>query len=232
LIILVHSPLLGPYTWETVARLLRADGHAVAVPDLRPALAGPPLYLPHLCDAVASSAASAGGQPVTLVAHSAAGPLLPAVAEAMGPAVENTIFLDARLPHPGISWLDSLAPGRADSLREMVTDGRIPPWDTWFPAEALASEIPQPEIRERFRAELRPTPFGLYEEVAASPAPAFDRLSHTYVRLSPAYDDAAATAERAEWRVVRRDSTHLAPLSAPDEIAAIIGHQTTASRQT
>lgn len=214
------SPLLGPYSWDAVARLLRADGHAVAVPDFRPVLAGPPPYLPRLRDA---AAAAVGGHPVTLVAHSAAGPLVPAVAEALGPAADTTIFVDARLPHPGISWLDSLGPGRADRLRAMAAEGRLPPWDTWFPTEALTDEIPDPEAREQFRAELRPTPLALYEEEAPSFTPVFDQLSHTYVRLSPAYTTAAETAERAGWRSVLLDSVHLAPVSAPAEIAGIIG---------
>lgn len=224
MILLIHSPLLGPYSWDAVARLLRAAGHDVAVPDLRPALAGPPPYLPRLHEA---AAAATGGHSASLVAHSAAGPLLPAVADLLGPAAERTILVDARLPHPGSSWLASLEAGRADRLRGMADKGQLPPWDAWFPAEALADEIPDAGVREQFRAELQPTPLALYEEQAPGRGSVFDRLAHTYVRLSPAYDEAAGTAERAGWRVLRRTAGHLVLLSTPAEIAAIIDDEIT-----
>lgn len=213
-IALVHSPLLSPYSWDAVARTLRADGHRVVVPDLRPALTGPPPYQGRLREAVVAAVE----HPTTLVAHSAAGPLVPAIVEALGPAAAATIFVDARLPHPGLSWLESLDGERAARLLEMAADGELPPWNTWFPAEALAAEIPDDEVRERFSADLRPTPFALCAEKCPSPTPVFDGLPHAYVRLTPAYDDAADTAERAGWHVVRRDSVHLAPLTRADEV--------------
>ena len=218
LITLVHSPLLSPYSWDRVASALRAEGHRVAVPDLRPALAGPPPYLPRLRDAVVAAV----DDTTTLVAHSAAGPLLPAVAETLGPAATAAIFVDARLPHPGLSWLESLPAERSARVRELAVDGFLPPWDTWFPAEVMAQEIPDPEVRERFSAELRPTPFALYEERTPSATPVFDGLPHAYLRLTPAYDGDAETAERAGWPVVRRDSVHLAPLSRADEVVAAL----------
>ena len=213
-IALVHSPLLSPYSWDPVARALRAEGHRVVVPDLRPALTGPPPYQGRLRDAAVAGAE----HPTTLVAHSAAGPLLPAIAEALGPAAAATIFVDARLPHPGLSWLESLDEERAARLSELAADGELPPWDTWFPAEALAGEIPDDEVRERFSADLRPTPLALCAEKALSPTPVFDGLPHAYVRLTPAYDGDADTAERAGWHVVRRNSVHLSPLTRADEV--------------
>ncbi|WP_418907337.1 hypothetical protein [Glutamicibacter endophyticus] len=42
--LLVHSPLVGPATWDALAADLRADGHRVTIPDLRDTLEGGPPY--------------------------------------------------------------------------------------------------------------------------------------------------------------------------------------------
>ncbi|GAA1798322.1 hypothetical protein GCM10009682_19880 [Luedemannella flava] len=75
-------------------------------------------------------------------------------------------------------------PPRRRRPRPPAHSVRSPALDTWFPAETLTHEIPHPEVREPFRAELRPTPLDLYEEEAPLSAPTCDRLGHTYVRLT------------------------------------------------
>lgn len=35
-VVLVHTPLVGPFSWSTVAAALRRRGYDVLVPDLRP----------------------------------------------------------------------------------------------------------------------------------------------------------------------------------------------------
>jgi hypothetical protein len=222
--LLVHSPLLGPYSWAPVADLLRAEGHRVATPDLRSALTGPPPYYPRLCDAAVAAAGIPAGDQLTLVGHSAAGPILPAITEAIGAAVADVVFMDARLPYPGSSWLSSITEERAAQLNAMATDGVLPPWDTWFPAEMIVLEVPDPDVRERFTADIRPMPFALCAETAPSSTPVFDGIPCSYVQLSKAYDADAEAAKRAGWHVVRADSVHLAPLSHPDEVVAAL-HQ-------
>lgn len=37
-LLLVHAPLLGPFSWHPCAYVLAAMGYPVAVPDLRPAI--------------------------------------------------------------------------------------------------------------------------------------------------------------------------------------------------
>ena len=54
---------------------------------------------------------------MTLVGHSRAGALLPAIAARLGPAVRKIVYVDARLPHPGRTWLSTLSPEQADRMR-------------------------------------------------------------------------------------------------------------------
>ncbi|GIG92231.1 hypothetical protein [Plantactinospora endophytica] len=220
-LVFVHSPLLGPAGWTPTAALLGGAGYAVVVPDLRPALIRRPPYYTGLRDVVLSAAGDHPDRPVVLLGHSAAGPLLPAVAEVLGARVAAVVFVDARLPHPGRSWLDSLDEHRADRLRGLATDGLLPPWDTWFPAGALDRELPSGPPGRRFRAELVATPLGLLTEPAPT-ATVPDHAAQVYLRLSAAYDDDATTADRLGWQVLRTDSVHLAPVTRPAELAALL----------
>lgn len=44
LIVLVHSPLAGPFTWSLVAKFLQANGFDMLVPVLTDSGATPPFY--------------------------------------------------------------------------------------------------------------------------------------------------------------------------------------------
>ena len=52
---LVHSPLVGPGTWEALAATARDRGHEVAVPDLRPAFSKAPPFAARAVELVADS---------------------------------------------------------------------------------------------------------------------------------------------------------------------------------
>src|SRR5262245_31375665 len=99
-VVLLHSPLVGPLTWDGVATELRAAGYPTTVPDLRGA---------YDAGAIAGAVARrlpAKADDIVLIGHSRAGPLLPAIASTLG-RVQSLIYVDARLPHPGVSWVDT-----------------------------------------------------------------------------------------------------------------------------
>jgi len=95
---LVHSPLVAGASLELVAADLAGRGHEVAVPGLcGTVVAGPPS-----CSRQAEVIArSASGQPVILIGHSGAGPLLAAAGGLVGKGVRGYLFVDAGLPVPG-----------------------------------------------------------------------------------------------------------------------------------
>ncbi|WP_162181694.1 alpha/beta fold hydrolase, partial [Glycomyces tenuis] len=116
LIVLVHSPLTGPSAWEPVADSLQRRGASVAVPTLEGAFEAGPPYHPAVAAAVGRRLAEVGGgRAVTLVAHSGAGALLPAIAAAV-PRVGGAVFVDALLPHPGATWFDTVPPPMRERL--------------------------------------------------------------------------------------------------------------------
>jgi pimeloyl-ACP methyl ester carboxylesterase len=106
-LLLVHSPLVGCGTWEPVAKDLAGDGYVVTVPDLAGTVTAGPPY--HPCQALVI-ADSAGGQPAVLIGHSGAGPLLATAGMMLGEGVRGYIFVDAGLPTPGRSWMETVPP--------------------------------------------------------------------------------------------------------------------------
>src|ERR687888_49387 len=99
--VLVHSPAVGPRTWQPVARRLTEQGWQAAVPSLlHVGEAGPPFW-PRVVDAVRAGLDAAGpNQPIVLVAHSNAGLFLPVITAALPGQVRGCIFVDAALPPP------------------------------------------------------------------------------------------------------------------------------------
>ncbi len=218
-LVLVHSPLVGPDTWEPVAAVLARHGRDVRVADLTAAGTGGPPYASRQADAIARAASS---QPAVLVGHSRAGPLLAPAGSALG-RVAGYLFVDARLPEPGRSWLSTVSAERAAELRQMAgTDGRLPPWFSWWgDDEALAELLPDPLARRRFCAGCPRLPLTMLEEVmpAASLLP---QASAAYLRLSAAYDGEADRARLLGWPVGEMDSHHLALVTDPERVASLL----------
>lgn len=215
-LVLVHSPLVGCGSWKPVARQLAADGYAVAVPDLAGAVVAGPPYYPRLARVIASSAA---GRDVILIGHSRAGPLLAAAGTMLGTRVRGYVFVDARLPAPGRSWIQTVEPGLAARLREMADpQGRLPPWPQWRGEEELAALVPDPAVRQQFAAGCPRLPLSMLEEVQP-PAPGWLDGRCGYLQLSAAYQDEADRARELGWPVRRRLSHHLALLTEPGQVA-------------
>ncbi|MFF2148451.1 alpha/beta fold hydrolase [Kitasatospora sp. NPDC058190] len=218
-LVLIHSPLVGALTWQPVARALRARGHATIVPSLAKAFGDAGPHYPRLAAAVAKEIdRHQDGGPIVLVAHSGAGALMPAVASATTAEVVGTIFADALLPHPGRNWFDTVPQDLREHLRGLTRDGRLPPWNEWFPAGTIEQLLPDPQMRGRFCDELPRLPLTYFEEPAPdhpSPAP----FGSAYLQLSDGYQDEALQAEREGWRITRRSAHHLAMLTEPEDIS-------------
>jgi hypothetical protein len=215
-LLLVHSPLVGSGTWEPVADELAGAGYAVAVPDLAAAVAAGPPYHLRQARVIAGSAA---GRPVILIGHSRAGPLLATAGTMLGETVLGYVFVDARLPSPGRSWMQTVQPGLAARLREMADPrGWLPAWPQWWGEEELAALLPDPAARQHFAAGCPRLPMAMVEEVQP-PAPGWPTAPSGYLQLSEAYEGDAARARELGWPVRRHLSHHLALLTEPGQVA-------------
>ncbi|HEX2039561.1 MAG TPA: hypothetical protein VHF47_07495 [Acidimicrobiales bacterium] len=220
--VLVHSPLVGPATWEPVARVLRGRGRTAVVPSLLDASrTGPPFVGPQ-AEAVADAVAAAGADRVLLVGHSGAGPLLPSIGVAVrrrGATPVGYLFADAGLPHPGRSRLASVHPSLRGRLAELARhDGMLPPWCDWFDPAAVDALLPEPALRDRVLDELQPVPVALLEEPMPD-VPAWPDAPCGYLRFSAAYAGDEAEAAGRGWPVAVLEGGHLLPVVAPGSVA-------------
>lgn len=215
--ILLHSPLTGPAAWGPVAAELAARGIEATRPVIPPMVALAAPFYESAARAVAAQVLSQGG-PFVLAVHSAAGGLAPSVVAAAKGQVRGVLYVDAVPPYPGRCWFETAGDGLVASLKAKAAEGMIPAWDQWFPAGALESLLPEGPLRERFIAELAPTPLAWFEETA----PQMDLPSDVgwgFLRLSKAYEREASEARRLGWPTLRRDLHHLAMGTHPVEVA-------------
>lgn len=209
-LILLGSPLLAPGSWGSLPDALEAADPSVDVLDV-PVVAddAPPYAQRYITSVVLALRAARPKLPVVLVAHSAAGPLLPGLGRALrdaGYRVGGYLFVDARLPGTGrvsrLQLLEREDAGLAASRQEFLdAGGRFPDW-----------ELPGVQTRPRERAFFEePLPMG--EDWPDAPC--------AYLRTSAAYAGAARQARARGWPLIETDADHhLAWLADPAGVAA------------
>ena len=216
---LLHSPLVGASCWRAVMADFAERGIWAAAPKLPAWDAVEAPYYPAMAASVAAQTTLM--HPVVLVVHSGAGSLAASVVAAAEGGVSQVIFVDAILPHPGHTWLETASTVLGDSLRAKAADGQVPGWDQWFPRGALAATLPEGEVRETFTRELTPTPLAYLEE-AAPELDLPDDIGWAYLRLSKAYEDEAKVARTQGIPTLRLDRHHLAMMTHAEEVASAL----------
>jgi alpha/beta hydrolase family protein len=211
-LVLLHSPLTTAATWGALPERLRASGMDVAVPEItdddRAPYAGR-----YIARAALDIAAYGPAQPLVLLAHSGAGPLLPALGMAQRAAhrrVGGYVFCDAGLPVPGettrLEQLRVELPAAADRLEQLLDGGgRFPD----YPPPAGLEKALRPRGRDFFTDRLPPP-----QDWPDAPC--------GYLRTSPAYDRAAGQARHRGWPVIERESGHFAAYTAAEDTAAAV----------
>jgi pimeloyl-ACP methyl ester carboxylesterase len=216
---LIHSPLVGPTTWQPVAAELRRLGEHALVPEIRDA---EPSDQPHWQQEVELAAAvidrAAGDEPVILVGHSGAGTLLPVIGKQIRRPVAGYLYVDAGLPLEGASRLAEMtvsSPDFANALRAQLERGQLAPiWDD----DALRPFIPDDALRHQVIAELQPRPLSFYEEPIPSPD-GWTTARSGYLLFSLTYASAAARAEELGWPCRSLSGGHFHMLVDPAAVA-------------
>jgi pimeloyl-ACP methyl ester carboxylesterase len=236
--VLVHGGGFGGACWERLAPLL---GEPPVVVDL-PGRGGRPADLASVgigdfVDAVAGEIIGRDLTDVTLVGHSLAGVTLPGVAGRVGDRLRRVVFVSCVVPAHGqrvVDVLDTLSPavqavieagGAADAGAEAPRAGILPrPL-----AEAMFCNDMDDEQRAYTLSLLVPEALGvIHEPVDLSglrvPVP------RTYVRLLQDASIVPAVQDRMIERlgqaggvgVVDLDAGHMAMISRPSELAAVL----------
>jgi len=198
--VLIHSPLVGGLTWALVANKMRERGLQVVVPLLKDSPdSNEPYWKQHTESAVQALAGIPKEQPVILVGHSGAGPLLPAIRESLPNPIHAYIFVDAGIASDGASRLDLMKSEDlewAKDLQEELEHGEHFP--NWI-SDDLRTIIPDVKLRDQLVAEIRPRRLDFFSE----PIPVFNGWPDApciYIKFSDAYQKYAAYAMNSGWQ--------------------------------
>lgn len=220
--ILIHSPLVGPSTWQLVAKELQAHGHDVFVPTLTD---DPQSSLP-FCQQHAAALAQDLAHlppdcPLILVAHSGAGPILPLLRSALPQPIAAYIFVDAGIPRHNASRLDLIRlqeqPWVDQFHQKLLDGGRFPTWQT----TDLQEIIPDESLRQKTVEEINPRSLPFFAE----PIPVFPNWPDApciYIKFSAGYTWDFQHALKAQWAVDEVDAGHFHMLVDPQMVAALL----------
>ncbi len=212
--VLLHSPLVGPLTWERVAQEMQQRGLQIRAPAL---IDQPGSPLPYWEQHIRSAAWLEGipaEQKVVWVAHSGAGPLLPAFRQQSKHAASGYVFVDAGIPRSGASRLELMrlqdAAWAGEFQRSLRRGERFPTWSE----EDLREVIPDEGLRRRMVAEIHPRALDFFTEAL----PVFSGWPDApcaYVKFSPAYNWDYEQAQQAGWAVCELEGGHFHMLVDP-----------------
>jgi hypothetical protein len=220
--VLIHSPLVGPLTWKLVADQMRQRSMEVVVPTL---VDTPDSKEPYWKQHVESVAQALGQIPkdasVTLVAHSGAGPLLPAIGAALSNPVNAYVFVDAGLPRDGATRLGLMKSEDSDWAKQfqdtLEAGGKFPNWSD----DDLREVIPDKSLRAQLVAEIQPRALDFFSE----PIPVFEGWPDApcvYILFSAPYNRAEFEARQAGWQTYRLEAGHFHMLVDAKAVTGLI----------
>ena len=219
--VLIHSPLVGTFTWKMVAEQMRQRGLDVLVPELKDS---PDLKEPYWKQHAESFSQTLAEIPqdtsLVLVAHSGAGPLLPVLRQSIPNAVHSFVFVDAGIPHNAtrLEMMKSEDSNWAEEFQAYLEGGgRFPNWTS----EDLAEILPDETIREQLVANLRPRALDFFSELI----PVFKGWPDApcaYVLFSPPYKRAEVEARQMGWKTYELEAGHFHMLVDALAVTAII----------
>lgn len=219
LIVLIPSPLLGPYSWSLVHHELAQRGwDALVSVDLHDPVGRQPCWRRTVGGVEATLRDSEEERSVVLVAHSGAGPLLPAIGAIVQQPIAAYLFVDAGLPSGGTSRLEAIATEDATSAAELgaALDAgrRFPAWTD----KDLGQLVPEPDRRQALLDELRPRGRDYWTEELPDVS-GWPDAPCGYLTFSPPYLSAAEHARRAGWPVRHLPAGHFHQLVDPSAVA-------------
>jgi hypothetical protein len=227
--VLIHSPLVGGLTWTLVAEQMRQGGLDVFVPILNDSTASSePFWKQHANSVSHALGGIPQNSPVTLVAHSGAGPLLPAIRQCIANPIGAYAFVDAGIPRNGATRLDLMKsedPEWAKRFEESLQRGeRFPNWNS----DDLREIVPDEKLRERLVAEIHPRGLDFFTE----PIPVFHGwpdAACVYIQFSAPYESPAAQAREAGWATCELRAGHfhmlVDALAVTDIILKVVSSQ-------
>lgn len=234
-IVLVHGSWHGPWCWEKLVPLLRAEGHNVTAVDLQ---AGRPVEQSNLAAYVkrVTDALDAQSAPAILVAHSSGGIHASQAAEERADKIRTLVFLSGFVLANGESGRDAFKPGSDPGTKlpplfrpDFRPGTKIPTQirlDVANPAavkDALYGDCSDADVRAAI-ARLVPEPAAPGGQPVRLTSERFGRVDKAYIFCTR--DNAISPVKQrefaAKWpmrRTATLESSHSPMLSMPARLA-------------
>lgn len=220
--VLIHSPLVGPLTWKLVADEMRQRDRDVIVPRLVDSPDSKEPYWKQHAESVAQALTSiSNGTPITLVAHSGTGPLLPVIRSTLVNPVNTYTFVDAGIPRAGATRLELMKAEDSEWAKQfqayLEAGGHFPNWS----ADDLQEIIPDESLRKQMIAEINPRALDFFTE----PIPVFEGWPDApcgYILFSEPYKRAAVQARESGWSTYELEAGHFHMLVDPKAVTNLI----------
>jgi pimeloyl-ACP methyl ester carboxylesterase len=223
--VLVHGAGMGASCWEPLLPHLDRPALAVDLPG-RGARSDVPVEsvtLEDCAQALREDVAALEGDDLVLVAHSFAGVTVPRVMAELAPRLRHVVFLSAVVPPDATSVLDQIDPGVREAVRAS-TAGGVYHQDRDGARTMLCNDLDDEQSAWTLDQVVDDSAALLTETVDLSGLSA--DVPRTYVRLT---NDACYPPELQErstgvvgGQVAYLDSGHMAMVSVPQELAALL----------
>lgn len=214
----VHSPLLGPSSWDPFARHAAQRGIHVAAPDLTGAASSDPPDWRALTAAAVAGAAELG-PPIAVVGHSGAGAFLPQIGLELGGQLGALVFVDAVIPPLRGAYRTPAAMHRL--LDDQTTADLLVAWLDWWPSGLVEEMLPAASDRAALRADMPLVPRSFFDEDIPVPE-AWSTSSGRYLQLSDAYQVEYHIAGSRGWPRTVIEGTHLSIYTHPDQVLTAV----------
>jgi pimeloyl-ACP methyl ester carboxylesterase len=227
--VLVHGSHGGSWIWQKLTPLLRAAGHEVYTPgltglsDRAHLLACGVDLTTHITD-VASLLVYEDLKEVVLVGNSYAGMVITGVATKVPERLRRLVYLDAYLPDVGQSE-EELWP--AEMRAAILADEAAARGLRQPPPPALFG-ITDPELAAWVQARWTAHPLATYTQPVPPDNAMSAALPRVYVHFTagvvstPLFAPFAAKARARGWTVYELAADHVAMLTTPREVAALL----------
>ena len=233
--VLIHGAYHGGWCWARVAKLLRAQGHAVHTPTLagmgeHAHLLSKQITLATHVEDVISYLETEELENVILVGHSYGGLAITGAADRLDGSsrIAALFYLDALVPRHGEAW-SSFHTAEATAARHGAARAAgglfLPAPDAAVFGLTDAADIAWANRR------LRPHPYGCYLSQMHLPNLAAGRgaalLPRTYIDCThPLYSDFGGLKQRLkadpQWTYIEMRTGHNAMMSAPDDLVQLL----------
>jgi pimeloyl-ACP methyl ester carboxylesterase len=231
--VLVHGAWHGGWYWAEVARRLRDAGHLVHAPSLtglaeRAHLFGAQVTLATHVEDVVRLIEWEGLEGCVLVGHSYAGNVLSGVADRLRERVAHYVFLDAVVPHEGVSrWRWADYDTEADRQARLLAIAGAGAGVALAPPPAEVFGITDPALREWVGQRLTPMPAGTYLGELRFESGATTGLPRSYIgvtdppflRMHPVYD---RVRDDPSWNWYTVRGGHDVMVTAPDALVELL----------